>query len=132
MSTCDEIIDTEINLYEEDTKTVKTNFNEKNGNCKTKKFYILLAFLLITTSLQIVISIYCYVIKYRAKLQVKISSKNILVYNISKKTLVDGKSLRIRFDKTDRFIRVYGGTRYLVLFKNEKYDFIYNKIGYLI
>ena len=123
MSTCDEIIDAEINLYEEDTKTVKTNFNEKNGNCKTKKFYILLAFLLITTSLQIVISIYCYVIKYRAKLQVKISSKNILV---------DGKSLRIRFDKTDRFIRVYGGTRYLVLFKNEKYDFIYNKIGYLI
>ena len=40
--------------------------------------------------------------------------------------------MRIRFDKTDRFIRVYGGTRYLVLFKNEKYDFIYNKIGYLI
>ena len=51
MSTCDEIIDAEINLYEEDTKTVKTNFNEKTGNCKTKKFYILLAFLLITTSL---------------------------------------------------------------------------------
>ena len=27
---------------------------------------------------------------------------------------------------------VYDGTRYLVFFGNEKYDFIYNRIGYLI
>ena len=32
----------------EETKTVTTNFNEKNAICKTKNFYILLACLLIT------------------------------------------------------------------------------------
>ena len=35
--------------------------------CETKKFHILLAFLLITIALLIAISIYCYLIKYRAK-----------------------------------------------------------------
>ena len=39
---------------------------------------------------------------------------------------------QIRFDKIDGFIGVYDGTRYLVLFGNEKYDFIYKKIRYLI
>ena len=39
--TCNEII-------EEETKTVTTNFIETNAICKTKKFYILLAFLLAT------------------------------------------------------------------------------------
>ena len=58
--TCDEII-------EEETKTVTTNFNEKNVICKTKNFYILLAFLLITIALLISVSIYCYLIKYKAK-----------------------------------------------------------------
>ena len=38
--------------------------------------------------------------------------ENILVYEISYKTLVDTKPLRIRFDKMDEFIRVYNGTRY--------------------
>ena len=33
--------------------------------------------------------------------------KNSLVYNISHKTLIDPKPLRIRFDKIDRFIKVY-------------------------
>ena len=42
------------------------------------------------------------------------------------------KPLRIRFDKIDGFIRVYDGSRYLVLFGREKYDFIYNRIRYLI
>ena len=32
------------------------------------------------------------------------------------------------FDKIDRFIRVYDGTRYLVLFGSEKCGSIYNKI----
>ena len=32
----------------------------------------------------------------------------------------------------DGFIRVYDGTRYLVLFRSKKYDFIYNRIRYLI
>ena len=38
MIMCDEFI--------EETKTVTTNFNEKNGICKTKKFYIILAFVI--------------------------------------------------------------------------------------
>ena len=42
------------------------------------------------------------------------------------------KPLRVRFDKIDGFIRVYDGTRYLVLFGSEKYNSIYNKIRYLI
>ena len=58
------------------------------------------------------------------------SYENILVYNISYKCIV--KTLRIRFDKIDGFIRVYDGTRYLVLFGNEKYESIYNRIRYLI
>ena len=54
------------------------------------------------------------------------------MYNISYNTLIDAKSLRIRFNKIVRFIRVYDGTTYLVLFGSEKYDFIYNRIRYLI
>ena len=46
--------------------------------------------------------------------------ENILVYNISHKTLIDAKSLRIRLDIIDGFITVYDGTRYLVLFGSEK------------
>ena len=60
------------------------------------------------------------------------SYENILFYNISYKRLIDTKPLRIRFDKIDWFIRVYDGTKYLVLFGSEKYDFIYNRIRYLI
>ena len=60
------------------------------------------------------------------------SYENILVHNISYKSLIDSKPLRIRFNKIDGFIRVYDGTKYLVLFRCEKYDFIYNRIRYLI
>ena len=45
----DEVIEEE----KEESKTVTTNFNEKNAICKTKNFYILLAFLLISISLLI-------------------------------------------------------------------------------
>ena len=48
-------------------ETVPTNFNEKEATCKMQKFYILLAFLLITIALLIAVSIYCYLIKYQAK-----------------------------------------------------------------
>ena len=48
-------------------KAVTTNFNEKKATCKTQNFFILLAFLLITITLLIAVSIYCYVIKYRVK-----------------------------------------------------------------
>ena len=47
----------------------ETNFNEKKATCKTKIFQISLAFLLITTALLIAVSIYCYLIKYQAKLK---------------------------------------------------------------
>ena len=35
-------------------------------------------------------------------------------------------------NKVDGFIRVFDGTGCLVLFGNEKYDYIYNRIRYLI
>ena len=54
--TCDEIIDVE-----------EKNFDEKNITCKTQNFYILLAFLLITITLLIAVSIYYYLIKYQVK-----------------------------------------------------------------
>ena len=47
-------------------------------------------------------------------------SKNILVYNILYKSLIGSKTLFIRFNKIDTFVRVYDGTRYLALFGNEK------------
>ena len=55
--------------------------------------------------------------------------RKVLIYNISHKNLVVAKTLCIRFDKIDGFIRVYDRTRYLVLFGSEKYDFIYYKIA---
>ena len=53
--------------------------------------------------------------------------KNILVYYISYKSLIGSKPLHIELD-----IRVYDGTRYLVLFGTKKYGYIYNRIRYLI
>ena len=52
---CDEIIES----FEEEA-----NFNEEKATCKTKYFYILLAFLLILIALLITVSIYCYLTKY--------------------------------------------------------------------
>ena len=57
--------------------------------------------------------------------------ENILVYNISYNNLI-ANPFRIRFDEIYGFIRVYDGTRYLILFGSEKYDSIYNRIRYLI
>ena len=59
------------------------------------------------------------------------SHKNILVHNISYKTLIDAELLHIIFVKIGRLIRLYDRTRYLVLFRSEKYDSIYNKIRYV-
>ena len=42
-------------------------FDENKATCKTKNFYRLLAFLLITIALLIDVSIYYYLIKYQAK-----------------------------------------------------------------
>ena len=55
-----------------------------------------------------------------------------MIYGISYITLTDPKTLCIRFDKRDELIRIYGGTRYLLLFHPEKYDAIYNRIRYLV
>ena len=60
------------------------------------------------------------------------SHENILIYDISYKTLIGPKPLQIRFDKTDVFITIYDGSKYLVLLGFEKYDIIYNRIRYLI
>ena len=54
-----------------------------------------------------------------------------MIYDISYKTLIGPKPLRNRFDNIDGFIRIYDGTRYLVLPGPEKYDAIYNRIKYL-
>ena len=40
------------------------------------------------------------------------------VYNISYKTLIGAKPLRLRFNKIDRSFRVYDGTRYCLEMKN--------------
>ena len=62
----------------------------------------------------------------------KKSCKNILIYDILYKTMINAKPLRIRFDKVDEFIIVYDGTKYLLLFGPEKFDAIYNRIRYHI
>ena len=40
--------------------------------------------------------------------------------------------MRIRFDKIDRIISIYDGTRYLTLFSTKKDGAIYNRIRYRI
>ena len=55
---CDEVIE---------SFKKETNFYEKKATCKMQNFYIILAFLLIVITLLIAVSIYCYLIKYRAK-----------------------------------------------------------------
>ena len=54
---CDGVLES----HDKETKTIPTNFNER------KEIYILLVFLLITIALLITVSIYFYLIKYRAK-----------------------------------------------------------------
>ena len=46
--------------------------------------------------------------------------------------MIGSKSFHIRFGKIDGFIRVCDGTGCLVLFDAGKYDFIHNKISYVI
>ena len=60
------------------------------------------------------------------------SHKNVLICDISYKTLIGASPLHVRFDKLDGFIRIYDRTRYLTLFSSEKQDAIYNKIRYPI
>ena len=57
--------------------------------------------------------------------------KNILIYFISYKTFMGSIPLHIRFDEIDRFIKIYDGIRYLVLFGHRWYDDICDMITYL-
>ena len=56
-----------LESYDKETKTISKKFNEKKAIFKTQIFYILIVFLLITIALLIAVSIYCYLIKYRAR-----------------------------------------------------------------
>ena len=62
----------------------------------------------------------------------KKSYANILIYDISYKTLIDPKSVRIRFNQIHGFIRIYDGTRYLKLLGSEECESVCNRIRYLI
>ena len=55
---CDQVIDP----FNEEVKTIPTNFNEKEVTCKAQNFYSFLAFLLVAIALAIVftVCIYCY------------------------------------------------------------------------
>ena len=59
------------------------------------------------------------------------SHENVLIYDISYKTLIDPKLFRVIVDKIDGLIRMDDGTRYLTLFGSEKYDAIYDRIRIL-
>ena len=61
-----------------------------------------------------------------------------MISDISYKTLINPKPLRIRFFKIDGIIKTWielgtrcDGTRYLTLFGSEKYEVIDNRIRYL-
>ena len=63
--------------------------------------------------------------------------ENILIYDISYKTFMGAKPLRIRFDKVYGVIKIFDGTRYLELFGPKIYNAIYDirmqiRINYLI
>ena len=58
--------------------------------------------------------------------------ENILIYDISYKTITDPKPLHHKFFKADRIIIIYDRTRCLTLFGSEKCEAIYNRIRYLI
>ena len=53
------------------------------------------------------------------------------MYDISYKTLIGSKSLHIRFDRKDGFIRIYDWTRSLTLIHSEKHYAIYDRTRYL-
>ena len=60
--TCDEI----IKSYNEETKTILTNFNEKKATCKRQFFYFTCIFINYYNIIDS-FSVYCYLIKYQAK-----------------------------------------------------------------
>ena len=59
------------------------------------------------------------------------SQENILIYDISYKTLIGSKPLRIRFDKIDGIIRIYDRSKYLILFGTKKMTLFTTKLDIL-
>ena len=49
----------------------------------------------------------------------KKSLENILIYDVSYKTLIETNPLHISFDKIDGIIRIYNGNRYWTFFDSE-------------
>ena len=47
--------------------------------------------------------------------------KNTLIYDISYKTFMVSKPLRIRFDEIHAFMKIYDGVKYLLLSGSERY-----------
>ena len=68
-------------IRRKETKTILRNCNEKKQTFNTQNVYILLAFLLITIALLTAVSIYCYLIKYRAK------QKHLLPFHVKNNDL---------------------------------------------
>ena len=60
------------------------------------------------------------------------SHENILIYDISYKTLISQKPLRIRFDEIKGLVIIYDVTRYLTLLGSGNYDAIYSRIRYIL
>ena len=58
--------------------------------------------------------------------------ENMLIYVISYKISTGTKTLRIRFDKIDGFIKIHDEIRYLVLFDCSWCDKICDRIKYII
>ena len=58
--------------------------------------------------------------------------QNILIYDISYKTFMSSKPLRIMFDEIDGFTKIHDGIRYLVLFGYGWFDKICDRIKYVM
>ena len=58
---CDEVIES----YNEEMKTIPTNFNEKKASYETQNVYIFLSFILTIVVLLIAVGIHWYLIKYQ-------------------------------------------------------------------
>ena len=59
-------------------------------------------------------------------------NQNILIYNISYNTFMSSKPLCIWFNKTDGLVKIYDGSRYLVILGHSWFDEIWDSIKYLI
>ena len=62
----------------------------------------------------------------------KKSHEKTVIYEISYKNFIGAKPFCIWAEKIDGFIKIYNGTRDLILSGSEQYDAIYNRIIYLM